>query len=158
MKKLLALLLAMVMVLGLFAACGGSADEGKDDEKETTAAPEETDTNTPEQSEEETEPSVDANARTLVAKVEDQDGNPMAGVMLQYCDENGCSPVFTQEDGAAKMVTPAEKTVKVMEMPEGYDYATEQTEWDFTEGDEVTIVLKAVEAETPVEDTTAPEA
>lgn len=156
MKKLLAILLALVMVLSLFAACGNkSKTEDKDDDK-TPASDEETteESSAEESSAEESDPEASGNPdlREYVVKVVDEEENPLTGVMVQFCDENGCTPAFTDEDGIAKCVTLVDKTVKIADMPEGYDYATEQTEWDLVEeGNEVTIVLKKLVTESETE-------
>ena len=137
MKKLFALTLALMMVVGLFAACGEKTEPEVTEEKTTTAPSQTQETTEPEQTQ-------DPNVRSLVVTVVDQDGNPMQGVMVQFCDDNGCAPFMTGEDGTAKCPASNDKVVKIMDMPAGYDYATEQTEWAFDENDQATIVLKAV--------------
>lgn len=149
MKKLLAILLALVMVIGMFAACGGKTEteDKKDDDKTPVESSEE------ESSAEESEPeaSVDPNVRVYTVNVVDEEGNPMMGVMVQFCDENGCSPAFTDENGVVKYTALTEKTAKIADMPQGYEYATIQEEWDFTESNEVTIVLRASDLDGPDE-------
>ena len=166
MKKLLAILLAMVMIMGLFAACGGSADESDEDDDKIVETKEnkdddETDTDVAEDdqdTEETEEENTNPDVTKYIVTVVDEEGNAISDVTIQFCDEEGCSaPVWTVEDGTAKLQTfrRDDKVAKVLEMPEGYTYAGEETEFSFDENDEAIIVLKLIEE--PVEDVTVDE-
>ena len=154
MKKLLALLLALIMVFTL-AACGEKkaeeADE-KDDEETTEATDESNDAtdDTQETQDEVRNPDV----ADYIVTVVDEEGNPIEEVTIQFCDADGCSsPVWTQEDGTAMCRTfrRDDKVAKVLEMPEGYTYAGDETEFSFDENDKTTIVLKKEGGEVEVE-------
>lgn len=139
MKRWIAMLLAVCLMLGL-CACG-SADNN-DSVQDTTAAPVETTAAAPEETEEETQAQPAGTVYTVT--VVDEGGNPVAGAMVQICLET-CMPGVTNENGVAEFATEeADYKASMMSMPEGYEYATEQTEFYFEGGYEVTIVLKAV--------------
>lgn len=75
-----------------------------------------------------------------IVKVVDQDGNPVAGVYVQLCDDGSCyAPVVTDENGVAEFFKPGitGAMTKVM-MAEGYTFSEEYT--NFAEG-ENTVTL-----------------
>lgn len=77
--------------------------------------------------------------------VQDENGAPMAGVMVQLC-KDVCLPGMTDAEGKA-VITAAEDDYKVsiLSLPEGYDYAGEETEFSFAAGSrEITLTLKPV--------------
>ena len=71
---------------------------------------------------------------------------PIAGAWVQLCLD-ACVPATTNEQGVAEFfLEKADYKVSIMMMPEGYTYATEETEWHFADGENaLTIVLKAAE-------------
>lgn len=74
----------------------------------------------------------------------DQNSNPIAGVMVQLCLDS-CIPGKTNENGVASFTEIEDGAYKVslMSLPEGYEYATEEHEWNFPDGERaLTIVLK----------------
>lgn len=136
MKKLLALLLAMVLVLGL-CAC----DAGEDKDNATDGSTESSSTG-------ETEPSgttpFDGKV-TYTVKVVDESGNPISGALVQLCLD-ACIPSATNASGVATYkLEKADYKVSFMKLPDGYTYTTDATEFHFASGSyELTITLKAV--------------
>ncbi len=145
MKKLIALLLALVMTIGL-VACGNTNVETPEEPDNTPVAPEQNDDPVVEPEPSEDEP-VNLNP-TYTVKIVDEGGNPIAGVMVQICQGETCLPgPMTGEDGTVTFqVEEADYKVSFLGgVPAGYDYTTEETEFYFEDGSyEVTIVLKAV--------------
>ena len=168
MKKLLCVLLALTVVLAL-AACGGEETkvEDKSDSKTDTTVgseptvPEETDgeeeMKTPEDTEVQTgtKPAPDVDEVTnpveddtvlYTVKVVDEAGNAVtSATLVQICDET-CVPVKLT-DGEGTKTLPANPNYHVeltSGLPEGYEYATEETVFSFDENNVCTIVLKTV--------------
>lgn len=139
-KILLALLLAMTVMFSL-CACGTDADAGKESET-TTAATEES---TREQTEETTQETVDDGKLTYKVIVVDEAGAPIAGAMVQICEGTACNPGMTNADGVAEIrAVEGSYEAKMLSMPEGYTYATEEEVFPYASGElEVTIVLKS---------------
>lgn len=133
-KKLLALLLAMVLVLGL-CACGG----GEDQPDNTDGSTESSSTGNTETSE-----TVDDGKATYTVKVVDENGTPISGALVQLCLD-ACIPSATNADGVATYtLEEADYKVSFMKLPDGYTYTTEATEFYFEDGTyEMTITLKA---------------
>lgn len=129
MKKILALIMCACMLL-CFAACGQTPEE-------TTA---------------QTDPVVETTLPTAnenpvyTVKVVDEEGNPIAGAMVQVCSEN-CYPAATNEEGVAVFsVVEDEYKVSFISVPAGYALAGDATEFYFEDGvKEMTITLKAAE-------------
>lgn len=141
MKKFLALMLALVMLLTL-CACGKEAPEQKpaNDVPPVADAPQ-ADAPADEPAEEET---VDDRI-TYTVKVVDEEGNPFASTMVQMCQGENCTPAVTDADGVAvfKMAEEADYEVKLIQMPEGYAYAADAEAFHFDAGSyEMTITLK----------------
>ena len=139
LKILLALLLAMTMVLGL-CACGADEDAGKQTEATTEATQE----STTEATTEATQEPVDDGKLDYKVIVVDEAGNPMAGAMVQICEGTACNPGVTNAEGVALIrAVEGNYEAKMLSMPEGYTYATEEEVFPFADGAlEVTIVLK----------------
>ena len=106
-KMLLAGLLAVVMLTSLCACAGG----GTSHDGGTTTTTKNTTTTTTK---------VDDGKVTYTVTVKDQDGNPVAGAMVQICKET-CMPTVTDANGVAtwKMVEDEYKVSFAMK-PEGY--------------------------------------
>ena len=145
MKKLICMLLCLCFVFAL-AACGNTEEETN----ETTT--QNVETTTPEAPEnEETQigtkpgPSIDDNTVEYTIKVVDEAGNPVAAATIaQICDEV-CVPVKLTDGVGAKSLEANEKYhVNLTVMPDGYEYASGETEYYFDETNTCTIVLKAV--------------
>ena len=134
-KRFTALLLALCLSFCL-CACGGNSDNT---EVTTTAA-----TTLPVETTEATE----AAEPSHTVKVVDEGGNPIAGVFVQICLPGGsCTPMQTGEDGVAYYYNMAEADyeVKVLKMPEGYGYTTEEEVFFFPDGsNEAVITLRAI--------------
>lgn len=145
MKKLIALLLALTMIIGL-VACGDPNVETPEEPDNTPVAPEQNDDPVVDPEPSEDEP-VNTNP-VYIVKIVDEGGNPIAGVMVQICQGETCLPgPMTGEDGTVTFqVEEADYKVSFLGgVPAGYDYTTEETEFYFEDGSyEVTIVLKAV--------------
>lgn len=139
MKKILALILCLCMALTL-VACGG--EETKDTTPETTLGTQSQDTN-------ETEPSEEQTAAAIYKiTVVDESGNPFAGIVVQLCNDTGCNPCVTDENGTATYYMAEYRDdyhANVTVLPEGYDYASGEANHYFEDGaTEVTITLKAI--------------
>lgn len=109
MKKILAIVLALGMILSL-CACG--SDEAKKPTIENKPQGTQTETS----SKEETVPKFEV---TVV----DADENAVKGVMVQLCKDT-CVPAMTDENGVAVFkveITDGYK-LSVMSCPEGYEY------------------------------------
>lgn len=143
-KKMLALVLALCLVLGL-CACGGQKAE------ETPAAPQEPVVDAPaappaQEPEKEEEPEAPAGT-VYTVYVQDEGGNPIAGAMVQVCQGELClMPTATDENGAAAFTVAeeAEYEAKFLMLPAGYDYTTEEQVFHFGSSFELTITLKTV--------------
>ena len=138
-KSIFAAVLALCMLLCL-CACGGDSETTTAGGKETTAA-----TTTPAVTDETTVPADDGKV-TYSVTVVDEDGNPIAGAMVQMCLDT-CLPGMTNESGVAEFtLEEAEYKVSFLTMPAGYTYSTEEEAFYFADGSyEMTITLKAAE-------------
>ena len=101
LMKILALVMAMAMVAGCLAACGGDANTT---EPEASTNPSEPSTPSEPTTPSEPEPSepVDDGKVEYKVYVKDADGNPVVGVWAQICKDGSCfTPVQTDENGCA---------------------------------------------------------
>ena len=133
MKRLICMMLALVLALGL-VACGGSEDTKVEETEAVVAQP-----TVAEQTE-----AADDGMVTYTIHVQDENGTPLAGVMVQIC-KDACLPGMTDAEGNA-VFTVAEDDYKVsfLMLPAGYTYTTEETEFYFEDGaTEITLTLKA---------------
>lgn len=73
----------------------------------------------------ETDP-IDDGKKTYTVAVVDQNGNPVAGVSVQFCDENNtCQlPVKTNDDGVVSKTLPEMIYHVTLTLPEGYSCDT----------------------------------
>ena len=142
------MMLALASVLSLCVLCTVSCDNGTNEETTTDAA-----TNAPESTEAVTEAptteqvteevTTDDGKVTYTVKVTDANGAPVAGVAVQFCDDNGCRmPVATNAEGIVTL-TDAESNfhVTLAEVPEGF--AADTTEYYFDGAFELTVTLNA---------------
>lgn len=133
MRKFLFLICVLCFVLTL-CACGADPTPTA---PPTTTAP--VVTTTPPT----TAPSTDV---TYTVYVKDADGNAMAGVLIQFCDDaNVCKlPVATDAEGKVVVTyAPANYHVSVTVVPEGYTAETEG--YYFSSGEtELTVTLEKV--------------
>lgn len=142
MKKAFLLVLALCMALCL-CACGGDSNEDAA-APEVTEAPE-----VPEVTEEVTEAPTEAAPAGIVysVKLVDEGGNPVVGTMIQICQGELClMPCATDADGVATFNVTEEGAyeAKLLTLPAGYEYATEEQVFPFGDSLEITITLKAV--------------
>ena len=136
MKKVLLILLSISLMLCL-CACGSDqtpteATVPSDPTENTTEATNPTDA------------TVDDGKVTYTVTVTDEQGNPLTSTMLQLC-KDACIPAVVDANGTATW-TVAEDDYKVsfLDLPDGYTYTTDQTEFYFADGEtSMTIVLKA---------------
>lgn len=77
-----------------------------------------------------------------VVKYVDQDGNPVAGVMLQVCDEETCQVYTSDENGVcAFTLAPYAWELHTLKVPEGYEGDTETITIAPAEGGELVFTL-----------------
>lgn len=132
-------LLAMAMALGLMLCLCACGTKEPMETNPTEPSVEET-TEAPTEAIEETEPAAEP---TYVVTVVDEDNAPVVGAWVQLCLES-CVPAMTDENGVANFFL-EENDYKVgfTVMPTGYEYAGEEQEWHFADGENtMTIVLK----------------
>ncbi len=83
-----------------------------------------------------------ATAATYTVKYVDQDGNPVAGVMLQVCDEETCQVMMSDENGVVSFTTmPYAWELHTLKVPDGYTGDTQTVTVATVEGGEWTFVL-----------------
>lgn len=71
-------------------------------------------------------------------------GEAIAGVVVNFCSEDSCTPVTTGEDGTAVFTGPAAKYhVQIIQVPEGWE-AEGDVEWE-TEAHEQTFRIPFAE-------------
>lgn len=90
------------------------------------------------------ESTQDPPAATYTVTVEDENGNPISGVMVQLCAD-ACYPKATDANGQAIYAVP-EETYKasLIALPAGYAYSGDAREFCFESGSfALTITLKA---------------
>ena len=161
--KVCASVLAIMMCVVCFAACGSkdtgdttttpapatttpapdTTTEATTTEATTTEATTTTEKTT-EATTEATQEPVDDGKLDYKVIVVDEAGNPMAGAMVQICEGTACNPGVTNAEGVALIrAVEGNYEAKMLSMPEGYTYATEEEVFPFADGAlEVTIVLK----------------
>ena len=130
LKKALASCLALILALGVLAGCGGKPGNG-------------------------TGSSGNDGAPAYVVLVNDEAGNPVPGVTIQFCSDTECIMGTTDENGAASFDKEAGSyTIHILKAPEAY--APDDTEYAAPEQPgPVTLVLKAAESEAAEEKTEA---
>ncbi len=150
MKKLTLILtlsvLALVSAL-LLCACD-SADTPSDTTAETTDT---TPTETADMAGDTTtvieETTAEAPTKvTYTVTVKDQDGNPVADVEVQMCDDSGCKlPSPTDANGVVTFsYTASNYHITLVSIPDGYSYADGDatTQYDFPDGStELTVTV-----------------
>ncbi len=80
----------------------------------------------------------EADACTYTVRVEDADGSPVAGVMVNFCTDVSCTPITTDDEGRAVFTGPPEEYhVQVIRVPKGWqvrgeaEFHTEPREQSF---------------------------
>lgn len=83
-----------------------------------------------------------ASVSTYTLKCIDQDGNPVAGVMMQVCDAETCQVCTTDENGVYEFTTaPYAWEVHVLKAPEGYTADSTEVVLAPVEGGEMVFTL-----------------
>ena len=141
MKKILAMILCLVLALSL-VACGEKETKETTPETEAVTQPAET---------ENIEETEDTSAVVYKVTVEDENGMPFSNLMVQLCNDTGCNPCLTEEDGTATYVVAEYRDdyhANVTVLPEGYEYASGEENHYFEENStELTIVLRSLNNE-----------
>lgn len=139
-KNLILLFLLILSMLIVFVSCGG------DNDNTATDAP---DSSTP-TAVATKEPSGEATPTPATGKykvsVVDNNGQPIAGALIQLCLDESCNPARTDSNGNAFFnVADANYKVSFLTLPEGYSYTGEDTNFYFEAGSyELTITLNKV--------------
>ena len=146
-KTLILLALTLCLTIGL-CACGNNTPSDTATATTTTTTAESTTTTTTTTTTESTTTTTktDATQSGYTVKVVDESGNPIAGVMVQWCLE-ACVPGVTNAQGIASPLSPlpdAKYKVSVIESSLAQTgYSVENNEFYYEEGAyEMTIVLK----------------
>lgn len=131
------LLLAVVMTA---VACDNGEVETPTAGDVTTPAPE---TDAPSVQDTTEEATTDDGKVTYTVKVVDASGAPVAGVAVQFCDDNGCRmPVATNADGIVTLhEAQSNFHVTIASVPEGF--AADTNEYYFDGAVELTVTLNA---------------
>ncbi len=142
MRKIAYFLLSMTVIVSAIGlcACGGSGDENKTTEPISSDEAQSTDNNN------ETESSSEDDSKVnYTVTVVDEDGNPVAGAMVQCCKDS-CVPALTNDNGVAEFnLAEDDYDVKFAVFPEGYEYTTDEQVFHFEDGKtDLTITLKKV--------------
>lgn len=141
MKKLIALMLCLVLATAL-VACGGDKKADAPKETDPVIVP-----STQPTEPEITEPSNNP-ATIYTVTVVDEEGNPFSGIVVQLCNDTGCNPCVTDENGTATYYMAEARDdyhANVTVLPEGYEYVAADPNHYFESGStDVTIVLKPV--------------
>ncbi len=144
-KRFFMLLAAALMLCVVMGAVACDSNEGTADTTEpaTQAPTESTETEAPTAEQTTVEETTDDGKVTYTVKVVDASGAPVAGVAVQFCDDNGCRmPVATNAEGIVTL-TDAESNfhVTIASVPEGF--AADANEYYFDGAFELTITLNA---------------
>ncbi len=142
MRKITYLLLCALVTISAIGlcACSGSGDEKKTTESTSSNEAQSTDNN------DETESSSEDDGKVhYTVTVVDEDGNPVAGAMVQLCKDS-CVPAVTEDNGVAEFnLAEDDYDVKFAVFPEGYEYTTDEQVFHFEDGKtDLTITLKKV--------------
>ena len=141
MKKLLVSVLT-ICAMTAFCACGSAKNEEVPATPDTQVVVENTEAVVENTQVVETEV-VDDGKVDYTVTVVDEEGNPIAGALVQLCKES-CFPSVTGEDGVAKFsLVEEDYKVSFLTLPAGYTYSGEEQEFYFENGAvELTITLK----------------
>lgn len=139
---LFAVTLALCTLMS-FVACD-STEHGTDTEtttQATTQAPAQNGTTQAPTAEQTTQ--ADDGKVTYTVKVVDANGTPVAGVAVQFCDDNGCRmPVPTNAEGIVTLTDEeSDFHVTLASVPAGY--AADANEYYFDGKTELTVTLQA---------------
>lgn len=139
LRNIIALLLVLCMAFTL-VACGETDSKKSDNDDEEIVG----EGDKAEKGDKDEEPVDNEDTKPQVGEyivyVEDEDGQPVAGVALNFNRDTGDTTIITDEDGRARLqclVTDIVVTVK--EVPE--DYEEDDEEYAFDDEFEITITL-----------------
>ncbi len=146
MKKRLVTAVLMLCLAFSLVACGGNGSDA-DTQKNNTENSQQDDAQANNDADTESESeNVDDGKITYKITVVDEGGNPVAGAMVQLCDDANCMPKITDANGVAEF-SAAEfdgYIVKVASAPAGYELITD--EYTSLDGaTELTLTVKAVQ-------------
>ncbi|MBQ1678634.1 MAG: redoxin family protein [Oscillospiraceae bacterium] len=83
-----------------------------------------------------------AGKNTYVVNVVDQNGAPVPGAVINFCTDDSCVPVIADEAGRVVFTgEPFAYHLRVLSVPEGYDYVGSDEYIVRAEGDELTVSL-----------------
>ena len=135
----------MLCMVFAFAACGNKGGDANDDNKPNVENEENNNENN--ENENEGNEDVEDGKISYFVTVTDEDGNPIAGAMVQVCNEGNCfAPVTTNEEGVAefRLEESDEYKAKLMTNPAGYEAV--ETDYVHFDGEtELTLTVKPVE-------------
>ena len=135
MKKT-AFIAALVFFLGACGCSSGNNDDLQENDVitvEETEAPADAETLADEAQSEDS---------AFFIKITDENGSPVTGVMITFCDEESCEMLTTDDDGVVKAERePKAYEVHVVSVPEGYEAPEDAFSLD-ENNRSVTIVLK----------------
>ena len=88
--------------------------------------------------------SEEAEGLTYRVYVKDEEDQPLAGVIVQFCDDTSCRLGETDEDGCAAFEVSEKKDyeIHIMKAPDGYTFDKEEIFHANEDGSDTTIVLK----------------
>ena len=139
-KKFFALILVVMLVSAVLGGCSNAngGDTGADTNG-TTTAPTQSQIVIPTFT---SKPKDDGKV-TYTVTVLDQNSSPVAGVSVQFCDEENCKlPVNTDANGVVTgTYAPSAYHITLVELPAGY--TSEETVFYFGDATELTIVVTA---------------
>ena len=73
----------------------------------------------------------------------DEDGNRIAGVTLQVCNDSSCTVYVTDDNGECVVTLPADNyEIHILKAPDGYTFDSETVVTAPIEGGEVTVSVK----------------
>ena len=80
---------------------------------------------------------------TWTAVFVDQDGAPVPGCVINFCDDESCTPVFSGEDGVAVFTSETAQAwhLQVIKVPDGYSFDTAQEFLAEENGGEMTFTV-----------------
>ncbi|MBQ7330722.1 MAG: hypothetical protein IJW94_02900 [Oscillospiraceae bacterium] len=137
-KMLLVIVLALCMVFTL-CACDKDTSGNDNSTPEDTGASNLINSTNTDASEK------DDGKVSYTVRVEDTEGAPIAGAMVQLC-KDACVPGVTDASGVASFqLAEDDYKVTMMTMPAGYTYVSDETEFHFNDSRDITITLKAAE-------------
>ena len=141
--------MAVLMLCMVFAFCACGNNAGENNQQNVNNENKEDENNNENNNNEDEGNNEEENDGKVVYTVivTDEDGNPIAGAMVQVCNEGNCfAPVTTNEEGVAefRLEESDEYKAKLMTNPAGYEAV--ETDYVHFDGEtELTLTVKPVE-------------